>query len=288
MNSGSAVSRSTDGAALALAAPTPAYSRFIERKRVEFAHLARRYELQCLVASAGRIHGIRRQVARLALSEVEGPVLELCCGTGGVTAELAKLFEDVRGVDLSPDMLARAAKRVQREGVINVRLHQAEVSTLRYPAASFSAVVISLGLHELPLEIRNHVLEQIAVWLKPGGRFVLCDYARPQNRLVAAIFRLGGRIWIEEEHFDEYIDYPMDLHLRRHGFTPVEGHRKFLSCLEVSAWTIRPGAGRASRSSIPERKSPADSPPPSDLTALILRGMGRAESWTFASRGLSR
>ncbi len=112
------------------------------------------------------------------------------------------------------------------------------MSTLRYPAASFAAVVISLGLHELPLAIRSHVIERASVWLKPGGRFVWCDYAKPPNRVVAAVLRRGGRVWIEEEHFDEYLDYPMDLHLQRHGFTPVERHRRFLSCLEVSAWTV--------------------------------------------------
>ncbi len=226
-------------AAAPLDVAVPGYTALVARKRAEFAHLARRYELQCRVASFGRIGAIRAQVARMAVSGRIGPVLELCCGTGGVTAELARRFDDVRAVDLSPEMLARAARRVQRERLNNVHLHEAEVSTLRYPPASFSAVVISLGLHELPLEIRNHVLAQAAIWLKPGGRFVLCDYAKPQNRFVAEVFRRGGRVWIEEEHFDEYWDYPMDLHLQRAGFELIERDRQFLSCLEVSAWTPR-------------------------------------------------
>ncbi len=215
-----------------------AYAALVERKRAEFAHLAPQYELQFQVATLGRMREVWRQVARLAAGGVRGPVLELCCGTGGVTAELARLFDDVIGVDLSPAMLARAEQRVKRERLTNVRLREAEVSTLRYPAASFSAVVISLALHELPLEIRNQVLERASVWLKPGGRFVFCDYVKPQNWLVAALFRWIGRLVIEEEHFDEYLAYSIEANLRRHGFRPIERRRQFVSCLEVSAWTI--------------------------------------------------
>ena len=238
-------------------AGVPAYDALVERKLAEFAHLAPQYELQCLVATVGQIKGLRQQVAGLAVSDVKGPVLELCCGTGGVTAELSRLFDEVTGIDLSPDMLARAARRVRREQLTNVRLHQAEVSTLRFPPASFSAVVISLGLHELPQAIRNHVIEQAAVWLKPGGRFVFCDYVEPPSRIVAAIFRWGGRIVIEEEHFDEYMAYSMGQHLERAGFKLVQRHRRFLSCLEVSAWTIGPGAGKSNRTLVAMRKRKA-------------------------------
>ncbi len=238
MDSDFAVPQSTCAEAFVPVAKAAAPTAFLERKRAEFAHLAPQYELQCQVASMGRIKALRRQIARLAVSETKGPVLELCCGTGGVTAELASLFDDVSGVDFSPHMLSRAAQRVQRERLTNVRLHEAEISTLSYPAQSFSAVVISLGLHELVQASRNLVIERAAAWLKPGGRFVFCDYAQPPSEIVAAVFRWGGRRLIEQEHFDEYMAYTlsMDQRLERHGFKPVERHRQFLSCLELSAW----------------------------------------------------
>lgn len=257
MNNDCAAPLSPEPLALAPAETAPeasSYTALIQRKRAEFAHLAPQYELQCLVATMGRIDALRRQVAGLAVSDVRGPVLELCCGTGGVTAELARLFDDVTGVDLSPDMLARAARRVQRDRLTNVRLREAEVSTLRFPAASFSAVVISLGLHELPLAIRNHVLAQAAKWLKPGGRFVFCDYVKPPSRVLTTLFRWLGRLVIEEEYFDEYMAYAMDQHLERSGFTPVERHRQFLSCLEVSAWTV---GGSAALTAAQHRRNPS-------------------------------
>lgn len=215
------------------------YTSLVERKRAEFAHLAPQYELQCLVATLGRIGALRRRLARMAQGPVAGPVLELCCGTGGVTVELGRLFERVIGVDLSPDMLSRARRRIDAADLGDrVELREAEVSTLRFPDETFSAVVISLGLHELPQWIRDHVLGQSSRWLRPGGRFVYCDYAAPKNRVARALFRLIGKLVIEEEHFGEYLDYSLERQLARHGFEPIERKRQFLSCLEVSAWRI--------------------------------------------------
>lgn len=230
---------STEALVLTPVAEPSAHEALVRRKRAEFAHLAPQYELQCFVATLGRIKTLRRQVAALAKSDVKGPVLELCCGTGGVTSELARLFDDVTGVDLSPDMLARAARRIQRERLTNVRLREAEVSTLRFPAASFSAVVISLGLHELPRDLRDDLLKQVAVWLKPGGRFVFCDYVKSRNPIVSTVLRLVGRLVIEEKYFGEYMDYSIGEHFQRFGLIPVERGRQFLSSLEVSAWTVK-------------------------------------------------
>lgn len=227
--------------------PRPSeYEALVKRKRAEFAHLAPQYDLQCLIASAGRIKSLRRKLARMARSDAEGPVLELCCGTGGVTIELAKRFDHVIAVDLSPDMLARNRRRLARAGVDNVTLLEAEVSTLRFPEGAFSAVVISLGLHELPKWIREKVFSSAARWLGPGGRFVMCDYSKPRNRVLAALFSWIGRLLIEEEHFDEYLGYGMQERLRHHGFELVEQQHQFLSCLELSAWTLPViGAGRS-------------------------------------------
>jgi len=227
--------------------PRPSeYEALVKRKRAEFAHLAPQYDLQCLIASAGRIKSLRRKLARMARSEVQGPVLELCCGTGGVTVELAKHFDHVIAVDLSPDMLARNERRLARAGVKNVTLLEAEVSTLRFPQGAFSAVVISLGLHELPKWIREKVFSDAARWLGRGGRFVMCDYSKPKNRVLAALFSWIGRLLIEEEHFDEYLGHGMQERLRHHGFELVEQQHQFLSCLELSAWTLPTGAGSPS------------------------------------------
>lgn len=238
MNNDYAASLASTELTQALVKPT-AYEYLVHRKRAEFAHLAPQYELQCLLATCGRIASMRRRVAQMALSGVEGPVVELCCGTGGVTEELGSLFERVIGIDLSPDMLARARQRIARAGLQDrVTLREGEASTVGFGDGSLAAVVISLGLHELPAWIRDLVIARAARWLKPGGRFVFCDYVLPRNRLVAMVFRWLGRLLIEEEHFDEYLAYPMEQRLQEHGFKLVARQRRCLSCVELSAWSV--------------------------------------------------
>jgi len=215
--------------------PATQRTEFFQRMRAKFARVAPQYELQCLVWSAGRVRALRREVADFAVGEVEAPVLELCCGTGGVTIELARRFERVIGVDLTPSMLKRARRRLERAGIQNVELREAEVSTLRFPEGQFAAVVISLGMHELPRWTRDLLLAQVARWLKPGGRFVFCDCVKPKNRVVAALFSWIGRLVIEK-HFGEYLDYPLVERLEEHGFTLARKSRHLLSCYETSAW----------------------------------------------------
>lgn len=231
------ISRALVGTA-APAIRTSAYSTFVQRKRAEFAHLAPQYDAQCWVATLGLIHALRRRVADIAMGDADGPALELCCGTGGVTIELSKRFERVLGVDLSPDMLKRAHRRLTEAKVENVTLREAEVSTLKIPDRSVSAVVISLGLHELPSYIRNQVLERASRWLQPGGKLVICDYVKPKNRVMAKLFTWLGRIVIEEEFFDEYLSFEIAEKMHELGYIELERKRSFFSCLEVSAWTV--------------------------------------------------
>jgi ubiquinone/menaquinone biosynthesis C-methylase UbiE len=213
------------------------HSMFIERKREEFAHLAPQYELQLQLVTLGRIGAMRRVIAKMAQSPVEGPVLELCCGTGAVTAQLARSFDQVVGIDLSPDMLARARRRMARLGATNVYLREADISTIQLPESSVAAIVISLALHEMPEYLITLMLRRCLDWLKPGGRLVLSDLCAPKNRVLNFILRHVGRWIVEPRLFRQWLDYPLHARLKAMGYTSVRVQRMCLSCLEVSSWT---------------------------------------------------
>lgn len=97
-----------------------------------------------------------------------GPVLDVGCGPGTVTAHLAELGVDVSGVDLSPRMIAHAR-----------RLHP----TLRFAVASATELDLaeeSLGgvlgwwsLFNLPRDVVPDVLTAFARALIPGGQLLL-------------------------------------------------------------------------------------------------------------------
>jgi len=217
--------------------PVDEYDRYVLDKRREFSRLAPLYELLADLATLGIARRMWRMVADIAAGASTQHVLELCCGTGRVTAHLAGLFRRVTGVDLSPAMLARARSKVRRLRLANVELREAEVSTVRFAPRSLDALVISLGMHELPEGIRAVILERAAKWIRPGGRVVIFDYRWPVSRLVSRLFTLG-RFYFERNHFVDYLDYhrTLDIRLAEHGFAPVEKKSLFLSCLEIGVW----------------------------------------------------
>ena len=95
-------------------------------------------------------------------------VLDLCCGSGLMTAELASLGLDVVGLDASEAMLARARTLLGPD----VPLVQAWLPDL--PASGpFDAVVSTLdGLNYLSLPDLGATFEAVAGALRPAGWFV--------------------------------------------------------------------------------------------------------------------
>jgi SAM-dependent methyltransferase len=101
-------------------------------------------------------------VVRL-LGEPSGSLIDVGCGTGTYAVGLVEQGWDVTGVDVSEDMLRRAAAR-------GVRTVQTDATELPFEDASFDAAV-SVFTHtdfdDFPGAIR-----EIARVLRPGGPFV--------------------------------------------------------------------------------------------------------------------
>jgi len=112
----------------------------------------------------------RRLPARL------GPVLEIGCGTGEITAALAARAEQVLALDLSPEMLA--ASRARCGSASNVDLVLADALVHPLPAAHFDLVVSVATLHHLPL---GPILARARDALRPGGRLWVLDVTRDET-----------------------------------------------------------------------------------------------------------
>jgi ubiquinone/menaquinone biosynthesis C-methylase UbiE len=183
---------------------------------------------------------MRREQADMAVGNAKGPALELCCGPGGLTVELATRFKYVLGVDLCPEMLACAKKRLKKRGLKNVTLMECEVSKLLFPDDSFASISISLGLHELPNWIKEPLLKKSIRWLKPGGRYVVCDYRNHDTRFGRFIFRTFARTFIEPKLYDEHMEFDIHSSMKAMGLTRVALNRSFFSYFEMCAWSLVP------------------------------------------------
>jgi SAM-dependent methyltransferase len=122
-------------------------------------------------------------------------VLDLCTGTALVPAVAAAARPDacVVGLDLSPEMLAVGRAKLAAAGRTNAPLVRGDAGRLPFPDASFDAVTVSYGLHELPTEVRERAVREVARVLRPGGNFLVADLARPPRLgwLVDAYLRIG-------------------------------------------------------------------------------------------------
>ncbi|MFC3688173.1 class I SAM-dependent DNA methyltransferase [Aquipuribacter hungaricus] len=101
-----------------------------------------------------------------------GPVLDVGCGPGTVTAHLAGLGVDVRGVDLSPRMVDHARRLHPGQ-----RFSVASATDLRLGPASLGGVLGWWSLFNLPRDVLPGVLASFAAALVPGGQVVVGTHA---------------------------------------------------------------------------------------------------------------
>jgi 2-polyprenyl-3-methyl-5-hydroxy-6-metoxy-1,4-benzoquinol methylase len=118
----------------------------------------------------------RMEVHGPALLEACAPVddlavLDLGCGQGYFSRELAQRGARVTGVDLSDDLIAFArAHEAEAPLGIDYRWMSAQDVDEHWPASTFHLVTACMALHDMAGT--EAVLRSTANVLKPGGRFV--------------------------------------------------------------------------------------------------------------------
>jgi demethylmenaquinone methyltransferase/2-methoxy-6-polyprenyl-1,4-benzoquinol methylase len=150
-----------------------------------FERIAGRYDLTNSVMTGGLDAWWRkRAVASLALAP-DSSVLDVCCGTGALTREIARHAPGgrVTGIDFSDSMLAVA--RAHRPSG-NVAYERADALALPFPDRSFDAAAMAFSMRnitDIPACLR-----EIARVLRPGGSFVNLEVGTPNNPLLRRAF----------------------------------------------------------------------------------------------------
>jgi demethylmenaquinone methyltransferase/2-methoxy-6-polyprenyl-1,4-benzoquinol methylase len=122
------------------------------------------------------------------LARPEARVLDICCGTGDMTAALLAerppASKPVTGLDFSPEMLGRARAKYAASNVIWV---EGDAMHLPFPDASFDLVTSAFGFRNLSNYAAG--LREIHRVLRPGGRIGILECNQPTG-LSGALYNL--------------------------------------------------------------------------------------------------
>jgi ubiquinone/menaquinone biosynthesis C-methylase UbiE len=118
----------------------------------------------------------QRQEAVLRCVDAAAPkpqakVLEIGCGAGHLTAELAQRDLQVEALDSSPGMVELASRQLRERGLEQVRVSLADVHNLPFDSASFD-LVIAVGVIPWLHTPREAVVEMARV-LTPAGQLIV-------------------------------------------------------------------------------------------------------------------
>jgi ubiquinone/menaquinone biosynthesis C-methylase UbiE len=146
----------------------------------------RRAKLYDFSANAYYLLGFRefayRKIGVKALNLKKGDtVVEIGCGTGLNFSLLRKQVGpngNIIGVDLTPEMLEKADKRIKRNGWQNVILVQSDAAVYRFPE-HIDGIISTFAITLVP-EF-DSVIQNGAAALSPNARFVVVDFKKPDK-----------------------------------------------------------------------------------------------------------
>jgi SAM-dependent methyltransferase len=165
---------------------------------------------------AGRIRWARRVKMLSSHLKPGMTVLELGCGTGSFTRDLARSGADVVAIDVSPELLEMAKANCSAP---NVQYQIQNAYALSYPEGAFDSVVGSSVLHHLEVEKALRGAYRV---LKPGGTI----YFTEPNMLNPQIAIQKNVPWIKRKLGDSpdetaFFRWPLRRLLERTGYREV-------------------------------------------------------------------
>ena len=148
-----------------------------QQVRAMFDRIAGVYDRMNRVMTAGLDARWRSRAADLAALGEGGRALDVACGTGDLTLELAARVGErgeVVGCDFSASMLELARRKAP-----GIQFDQANALHLPYPDDAFDAATVGFGARNFS-DLRQGLAEMARV-VRPGGRVVVLEITNPQR-----------------------------------------------------------------------------------------------------------
>lgn len=150
-------------------------------------------------------------------------VLDVGCGPGDLSIRVADRCQEVWGVDLTPEMIEIAEKKVEC-GAANIFFHQADACELPFDDFCFDTVMTVNALQTM--DEPDRAVTEMSRVLKPGGELLLITYCYGESSpmdnqsLLNWVAKFGGQaVWhsFTLPHLENL--------LRFNGFEIIEAER---------------------------------------------------------------
>jgi ubiquinone/menaquinone biosynthesis C-methylase UbiE len=121
-------------------------------------------------------------------------VLDAGCGPGTMAIRMAEKVSpagEVAGIDASAEMI-EAARRKAKKAKSPARFEAAAIESLPFADGTFDVATSTFMLHHLPEDVQAKGLAEVRRVLKPGGRFVIVDFASESGTFLGHLLSILG------------------------------------------------------------------------------------------------
>ncbi len=157
-------------------------------------------------------------------------VLDVGCGAGNYTLKLLSKLPDLNCtlVDLSANMLSKAAERVTPATSGNVTILQGDVRVIDLPHDHFGIAIAGAVLHHLREETEwKDVYQKIFEAVSPGGCFLVSDL------IVQSDPRVEAYMWQRYEEYINRVEGPETFERIRESIASEDSPRTILFQLDL-------------------------------------------------------
>lgn len=167
--------------------PTTLLDKRETRIRRMFGAIAPSYDLLNHVLSFNVDRYWRWRTTQLVPPQVDGPILDLCTGTGDLALAYHRAAGGrvpIIGADFCGEMLERACEKSRREGIGYV---QADAQRLPFPNNHFQIVCVAFGLRNVSDPERG-LAEMVRV-TRPGGKVAILEFSKPRGSVFGRLYQ---------------------------------------------------------------------------------------------------
>lgn len=197
----------------------------------------------------------RRKAVGMVERHYPASILDIATGTGDLAIAMARRIQraSVAGIDLSPNMLDIAARKINKEQLDGrVTLACADGTNLPFPSSTFDVVTVAYGIRNFDNMLKGY-REMFRV-LNDNGMLVVVELSTPVNPLALKMYNvyakglipMVGRIVSRNKRAYTYLPESIAAVPQRHlmvkllqeaGFTDCEFHElTFGTCIIYTAY----------------------------------------------------